>query len=182
MKKIFLRYFFGKDQQSFMKYNENIHICQKKIEETLNLVKYLNEKINDYINHNKQMKLFSENELKQILNLIKQFRDISLFSNSLYYSFQLTITFNHINDNLETGKYIYDSNIFGTNIHINNINLFNTSGINPLNTTQSYLLSTLYDLRIKNNLNLNNNYILNTESLSQNQKLPNQLHSNTPPN
>ena len=70
MKKIFLRYFFGKDQQSFMKYNENIHICQKKIEETLNLVKYLNEKINDYINHNKQMKLFSENELKQILNLI----------------------------------------------------------------------------------------------------------------
>jgi hypothetical protein len=47
MKKIFLLYLFGKDQQMFMKYNEDMHICQKKIEDVLNLVKYLNEKIND---------------------------------------------------------------------------------------------------------------------------------------
>ena len=75
------------------------------------------------------MKLFSENELKQILNLIKQFRGISLFTNSLYYSFPLTITFNYINNNLKTSKFVYDSNIIETKINNNNINLFNTSGI-----------------------------------------------------
>ena len=113
------------------------------------------------------MKLFSENELKQILNLIKQFRGISLFTNSLYYSFPLTITFNYINNNLKTSKFVYDSNIIETKINNNNINLFNTSSINPPNTTQPYLPYTLYVLRIKNNFDLNNS-IFNIESLYKN--------------
>ena len=48
-----------------------MYICQKKIADALNLVKYLNEKINDYKTHNKQIKVFTDNEFKQILTLIR---------------------------------------------------------------------------------------------------------------
>ena len=182
MKKIFLRYFFGKDQHSFMKYNEDMLICQKKIEDALNIIKYLTEKINDYKTHNKQMKLFSENELKQTLTLIRKLRNIFLFPNGLNYSFPLAIHFNHINNtllynsltNIPKGTININSpNIFATKTNDNNINLFNiSSGITPPNFTHRYLPYTLYDLRIKNTLNLNNNSILNTESLFQNHNLP----------
>jgi hypothetical protein len=159
-----------------MKYNEDMHICQKKIEDAMNIVKYLIEKINDYKTHNKQMKLFSENELKQILTLIRKIRIIFLFPNGLNYSFPLAIHFNHINNtllynsltNIPKGTInINGPNIFATKSNNNNINLFN---ILP-NVTHRYLPYTLYDLRIKNTLNFNNNSLLNTESLFQNHNL-----------
>ena len=198
MKKIFLRYFFGKGQQSFMKYNEDMHICQKKIEDSLNILKYLNETMNDYINHNKQIKVFPKNELEQILNLIRNLRNVPLFINSLNYSFPLAITSNHINNvllynplinipketnsinnNPETSKVVYNSNIFGTKINDNNINLFNTNGFNPRNITQPYLPYTLYDLRINNYLDLNNS-LQHNNSLSKNQHLHRNKTNNLP--
>ena len=156
-----------------------MYICQKKIADALNLVKYLNEKINDYKTHNKQIKVFTDNEFKQILTLIRNV----FFSNCLNYSFPLAITFNHINNTLlynsflnisketininnylETNKFVYGPNIFETKINDNNINLFNTSGITLSNITQRYLPYTSYDLRIKNNLDLNNNSSLINKS------------------
>ena len=74
----------------------------------------------------------SKNRLKQILILIKQLRNVSLFSNGLHSSFPFVTISNNINNNgtHEKSKFVYDSNVLGIIFNDKKINLFNTNYYN----------------------------------------------------